>query len=181
MYFSDDGEGAPSKEKGVCLTGKDGRFAEFQPNDPNIDAAMFPLLLPFGQTTYRWDEMKKVLGEGDEHLDDAEAESEGSGGEDEDGEVLASVSCWRVFFIFHFALLLTFLFSETEGEASPRVDAPILSIRVADPDKGLGWLPLALVGPDVGAGVRADGVQPYPSDRSGCTKERAAKLGCVLA
>lgn len=34
------------------LTGKDGRSVDFGPFDPNIDAALFPLLFPFGQRTY---------------------------------------------------------------------------------------------------------------------------------
>lgn len=34
------------------LTGKDGRFVDFAPFDPNIDAALFPLLFPYGQRTY---------------------------------------------------------------------------------------------------------------------------------
>lgn len=34
------------------LTGKDGRSVDFAPFDPNIDAALFPLLFPYGQRTY---------------------------------------------------------------------------------------------------------------------------------
>lgn len=34
------------------LTGKDGRSVDFGPFDPNIDAALFPLLFPYGQRTY---------------------------------------------------------------------------------------------------------------------------------
>lgn len=52
VHFDEEADNAPPKERGVMLTGKDGRSVDFAPFDPNIDAALFPLLFPYGQRTY---------------------------------------------------------------------------------------------------------------------------------
>ena len=53
IYFDDKAAAEGNRENGVILTGKDGRFAEMLPKNPNIDTCEFPLLTIFGQQTWR--------------------------------------------------------------------------------------------------------------------------------
>jgi hypothetical protein len=53
VHFGENLDKEPPSERGIHLYGRDGRIVDFGYYDPNIDGALFPLLLPYGQHTYR--------------------------------------------------------------------------------------------------------------------------------
>jgi len=53
VYYDDAGNLPPGEDKGIWLTGKQGRIAYMPWCNPNIDRALFPLLFPRGQLAYQ--------------------------------------------------------------------------------------------------------------------------------